>query len=114
MKITLHHPASLYGVPVILDDAGNVLSYPDGFRAIRARLGLSVGDVGALCDCSPRTVQGWELNRPPSAAALNVLGLLLERAENGGKPLKSPETTRRGTEWIRYRRPTTGSDGHGG
>jgi transcriptional regulator with XRE-family HTH domain len=97
MKITLHHPASSYGVPVILDDEGNVLSYPDGFRAIRARLGLSVGDVGALCDCSPRTVQGWELNRPPSAAALNALGLLLEREQNGGKPPKPAKTARRAT-----------------
>jgi hypothetical protein len=94
MKITLHHPASSYGVPVILDDAGNVMDYPDGFRAIRARLGLSVGDVGALCDCSPRTVQGWELNRPPSAAALNALGLLLEREQTGGKPPKPAKTGR--------------------
>jgi len=97
MKISLHHPASSYGVPVILDDEGNVMDYPDGFRAIRARLGLSVGDVGALCDCSPRTVQGWELNRPPSAAALNALGLLLEREQNGGKPPKSAKTARRST-----------------
>ena len=89
MKITLYHPASSYGLPVILDDAGHVMDYPDGFRAIRARLGLSVRDVGALCDCSPRTVQGWELGRAPSAAALNVLGLLLEKEEKPVKPAKT-------------------------
>lgn len=89
MKITLHHPASSYGMPVILDDAGRVMDYPDGFRAIRARLGLSVRDVGALCDCSPRTVQGWELGRPPSAAALNALGLLLEQAAKTAKTGKT-------------------------
>lgn len=89
MKITLYHPASSYGLPVILDDAGAVMTYPDGFRAIRARLGLSVRDVGALCDCSPRTVENWEQGRAPSAAALNVLGLLLEKEEKPVKPAKT-------------------------
>lgn len=94
MKITLYHPSSSYGLPVILDDAGDVMTYPSGFRAVRARLGLSVRDVGELCDCSPRTVEGWEQGRrSPCAAALNVLGLLLEQT---AKPAKTTKTTRRG------------------
>jgi DNA-binding transcriptional regulator YiaG len=97
MKITLHHPASSYGVPVILDDAGDVMTYPAGLKLIRARFGLSVRDVGALCDVSPRTVESWEGNRPPSAAALNALGLLLDREQTGGKPPKPAKTARRAT-----------------
>jgi DNA-binding transcriptional regulator YiaG len=76
MKITHHHPASSYGVPVILDDKGRVMNYADGIRELRGNLGISTEDLAKACGVSRRTVENWEQGRPPSAAALNAMGLL--------------------------------------
>lgn len=89
MKVTTDHPASSYGQPVILDDAGNPLDYSPGVRAVRERLGLTRAQLAEACGVSARTVEGWEApgpSRPPEAAALNVMGDLLRRARRRGKP----------------------------
>lgn len=78
MKITTDHPASSYGVPVILDDEGRPMDYPEGVAAVRERLGLTQAELAAKCGVSRRTVEGWALGRPVSAAALNVMGGLLQ------------------------------------
>lgn len=77
MKITHDHPASSYGMPVILGDDGSVMDYGTGIKAIRSRLGLSVRDIAATVGGSPRTVEGWEQGFMPRAQALNALSLLL-------------------------------------
>lgn len=77
MKITHDHPASKYGMPVILDDDGSVMDYGAGIRAIRDRLDLSTRDIAAIVGGSPRTVEGWEQGFMPRAQALNALSLLL-------------------------------------
>lgn len=80
MTITAINPASSYGMPVILDDAGVPMDYADGIRAIRRQCALSTTEFGALCGVSRRTVEGWEQGRMPSAAALNAIARLLMTA----------------------------------
>ena len=77
MKITIRHAASSYGIPVILDDAGNLVEHPEGIRAIRKLLGMSTAELGGACGVSPRTIEGWEGGRIPTAAALNVMGAMV-------------------------------------
>lgn len=81
MKITIDHPSSSYGQPVILDDAGEVMDYAAGIKAARAKLGLTVAALGEKLGVSGRTVQGWESGRMPETSALNMLGKLLRDAE---------------------------------
>jgi len=82
MRCTTDHPASSYGIPVILDDGGQVMDYAPGVKAARAKLGLTARQLGELCGVSERTVNGWEQGRMPETAALNMLGKLL-RAKRG-------------------------------
>lgn len=73
MKVTTNHPASSYGVPVILNDRGAVMDYAPGIKAIRAKAGLTTQALADLCGVSRRTVEGWEQGRMPTVAALNVM-----------------------------------------
>jgi DNA-binding XRE family transcriptional regulator len=77
MQITTDHPASSYGLPVILDDGGQPMDYADGIRAIRARLGLSTRQLAAACGVSHRTVENWEQGRLPSRPSLLLLAAAL-------------------------------------
>lgn len=79
MKITTDHPASSYGLPVILDDAGNPLDYAAGVQALRRTLGLSVAELGQACGRSKRTAEGWEQGRAVPAECLLVMAGLLKR-----------------------------------
>ena len=80
MKVTTDHPSSRYGMPVILDDADQPLDYAPGVRAVRAALGVSTAAIAEATGKSRRTVEDWEQGRfLPTAAALNVLGVLLDR-----------------------------------
>jgi len=49
---------------------------PQGVKALRARLGLSVAELAERCGVSRRTVEGWEQGRQPSGAARRALELL--------------------------------------
>lgn len=77
MKITCDHSASSYGIPVILSDAGEVMDYAPGIKALRIKLALSTQNLADRCNVSRRTVEGWEQGRMPDAAALNVMQQLL-------------------------------------
>lgn len=79
MKITIDHPASSYGQPVILADDGSVMDYAPGIKALRDRLGLSNQQLAEHCGVSGRTVEGWEQGCVPTAAELNVMTALLAR-----------------------------------
>ena len=85
MKVTIDHPTSSYGFPVILDDDEKPMDYDAGVKAIRKTLDLSVDELGALCGVSGRTVQGWEQGRLPTAAGLNVLGKILRTKRTTAK-----------------------------
>lgn len=78
MRITANHPASSYGVPVILDDGGSVLDYGPGVALLRRRLGLTQRELAGACGYSVRTVQGWELGRMPEREAVYKLAELLK------------------------------------
>ncbi len=81
MTITTSHPASRYGVPVILDVCGKPMPPADGVMAARRLLGLSRADFAERCGVSPRTVEAWEQGRRDiEVAALNVLADLLRSA----------------------------------
>lgn len=76
MKITLHHPASAFGMPVILDPEGKLMKYDNGIKLLRKRLRLSTRALGAICGVSHRTVEKWEAGQAPPAFALNAMSLL--------------------------------------
>lgn len=81
MKITTDHPTSSYGIPVILDDAGEPMDYVPGIAVVRRQLGLSVADVAAAVGVSPRTVENWEQGRRmPPPNVLYVLSTMLATA----------------------------------
>ncbi len=77
MKVTTQHSASSYGQPVILADDGSLLDYAPGIKAVRAKLGWSTQQLADACGVSRRTVEGWEQDRMPTAAALNVMSTLV-------------------------------------
>lgn len=77
MKITIDHPTSSYGIPVILDDKGDVMDYAPGIKAVRAKLGLTAAALAVKLNVSERTINGWEQGRMPEVAGLNMLGKLL-------------------------------------
>lgn len=80
MKITTDHAASSYGIPVILDDDGEVMDPGPGLKTALAKLGMTRAEFAAACDVSPRTVDDWVFDGRISAAALNVLGDMLRKA----------------------------------
>lgn len=76
MRVTCDHPASSFGLPVIVD-GGEVVEYAEGIKAIRDKCGLTTQSLADLCGVSRRTVEGWEQGRMPTAAALNVMSTLV-------------------------------------
>jgi DNA-binding XRE family transcriptional regulator len=76
IELTTDHPTSSYNIPVFVE-AGKVIDYPDGIKAIRREKGWSTRDLGQLVGVSPRTVEGWEAGRMPSVIALRMLQKIL-------------------------------------
>ena len=82
MQITCNHSASSYGIPVILDDGGDVMDYAPGLSAVLARLGWSRADFAEHCGYkSTRSVEKFWQGAIPPAATLNMLGVELERLD---------------------------------
>lgn len=59
MTITTRHPASKYGVPVVLNDAGQPLEPTDGLRACMSRLDWANRTLAEKCGVSVRAVENW-------------------------------------------------------
>lgn len=79
MIITCHHPASSYGIPVILDDDGDVLDYPEGLTKTLAKVGWTREELAKRSGYkSARSIEKFWQGVPPSAQLLNVLGVELE------------------------------------
>jgi len=83
MRITTEHSRSSYGIPVILDDDGEIMDPAPGVRAVRERLGITAAQLAELCGKSVRAVNNWEQGiRNVPAEALNVMGDLLKKRDN--------------------------------
>jgi ribosome-binding protein aMBF1 (putative translation factor) len=78
VKITTQHSRSSYGIPVILDDRGQVIDYAPGIRLAMDTLGWSKRTLAERTGASVRTVEGWLQGRMPLVSALNVLRDALE------------------------------------
>ena len=82
MKITCNHPSSSYGVPVILDDRGEVMDYASGLSAVIDRLNWTRSDFASHCGYSTaRSVEKFWQGAIPPAATLNMLGVALDRLD---------------------------------
>lgn len=82
MKITLNHPASLNGIPAILDDDGQAMPYSDGIRKVLSVLQLKPAQAAEFLGVSARTVYDWQEDKTqPNARVLNLLMLELEDLE---------------------------------
>lgn len=80
MRVTCHHSASSYGVPVILDDGGALMDYGPGLTAILDCLGWSRAQFADHCGYkSARSVEKFWQGVVPPATTLNMLGVELDR-----------------------------------
>jgi DNA-binding transcriptional regulator YiaG len=74
MKITTTHPASSYGVPVFLDDAGEVIASEKGIKLFRKTTGISVETLAKICGVAIGSVYNWQSGQlSVPVAALNVM-----------------------------------------
>lgn len=82
MKTTIEHSASSYGQPVILDDNGQLMDYGPGIKAALKKLNMTAAEFAEACGAKRQTVYNWIAGtQMPSAAALNVLGQLLDKSK---------------------------------
>ena len=82
MQITTRHPASKYGHPVIINDAGTVLDIKDGLFLALQTLGWSRADLAAQTGISKRTIENYFIDRGKvQVHVLNVLKDALEDIE---------------------------------
>lgn len=73
MTITTQHSRSNYGIPVILDDDGELMDRSPGTRKVLAALGWTQPAFAERCGVKLRTVEHWLTTGLVPAAALNVL-----------------------------------------
>ena len=93
MTITTEHPASSYGVPVILADDGTIIDTGTGIRAVRESLNLSRDQFAAALRISKRTVEAWEYGRAqPAGKRIWQIKEMVEARESQGMKLKSLRT----------------------
>jgi hypothetical protein len=80
MKITCHHPASSYGIPVILDDDGEPMDYTPGLKAVLKKIGWTREQAAIEAGYkSARSIEKFFQGVPPSAQLLNRLAVELDR-----------------------------------
>lgn len=79
MKITLDHPESKFGFPVIVDDAGRAFKKTnEGLLAVMDRLKLSPYELAAMCGLDQNTIAKYlDGSYVTPANVLNVLGLVM-------------------------------------
>lgn len=82
MRITTRHPASCYGLPVILDETGAVMEYGPGIKAVLGVLGWTQGRFAEAAGKSLPTAKKYcQGAMVPGAEALNVLADALAEME---------------------------------
>lgn len=60
-----------------LDKDGNILSYPDGVKALLKLKGWTYQDLADATGYSKRTAEGWGQDRVPPKPALIIFSYLL-------------------------------------
>lgn len=73
MKLTTEHSASSYGMPVFVDEDGNLLDYAQAVKQICRDKGWTYQDLADRAGVSSRTAEGWGQGRLPSKSALLLL-----------------------------------------
>jgi len=79
MEITTDHPGSSYGLPVILDDAGNLMDERAGLKAVLKKLGWTLGDLARATGKSISSCQKYGRDATIPAEVLNVLAEELKK-----------------------------------
>ena len=82
MQVTCLHSASKKGIPVILDDDGDVMPYAKGLTAILKYLQISRAQLAQMMGYkSARSIEKFWQGTTPPAYLLNILGQNIHMAE---------------------------------
>lgn len=80
MEITCLHPASSYGISVIVADDGSVMDYAPGLTRVLQRIGWTRQQAAIESGYkSARSIEKFWQGTPPSAQLLNRLAVQLEK-----------------------------------
>jgi len=91
MKVTLHHPESKQGFPVILDEDGNVMPVAAGIAAVLEKVGMTYPVFAACCGIDTSTLRQYGSSRNITANVLNMLALVLEDPSGARKKYATRE-----------------------
>jgi hypothetical protein len=78
MKVTLNHPESKHGYPVILDDDGSLMNTAEGIEKGISKIGITPPQFAAYCNILPTTLSQYGRRTTTPANVLNMLGILLK------------------------------------
>jgi DNA-binding NarL/FixJ family response regulator len=78
MKVTLDHPESKHGYPVILNDTGDLMEVAEGIAEAIRRSDCTYEQFAAYCNIKPATLRQYGRRAIAPANVLNMLGILLE------------------------------------
>lgn len=93
ITVSITHPASKHGIPVILDHDGNPMGYADGIRAALSQANVSYAAFAVCCRIDEPLLHRYGVKCHAQPAALNMLKLLLDSPETFGQHL-DPESFR--------------------
>lgn len=77
MKVTLNHPESKNGFPVILNGKGEVMPEDVGISAVLSRYGITHEEFAAHCGILPTTLNRYGRGAKAPGNVLNLLGTLI-------------------------------------
>ncbi len=79
--VTVNKKYTRFGIPIFIDEDGNLISGAEGIRYFRQRYQWSVSDLGKRCSVSGRTVEGWEQGKKIGVRSLLCLAHVIKRQE---------------------------------
>lgn len=89
ISVSLTHPASKHGLPVILDRNGNPMDWVDGIRQALEQANVSYAAFAVCCKIDEPLLRRYGVSCQVQPAALNMLKLLLDSPESFGQHLGS-------------------------
>lgn len=87
ISVSLTHPASKHGLPVILDRDGNPMDWVDGIRQALEQANVSYAAFAVCCKIDEPLLRRYGVSCQVQPAALNMLKLLLDSPESFGQHL---------------------------